>query len=413
VPSEVSSKPKVAKPRPKRAMAVLPVTNSTEAEPEASPKPLERRPSNDAKAARAAKAARSADRFKPMTSQELLRTITELEQELADEQRRVENICNPTGSVSALKIRLGQALLKSTANPAELAKSFAIDTKGRSKGELTMMEFRKSVRKVVDWPNVKDIDGLFQELDADSGGTLDLKELAGFMKKLQEEATFAQGQTEVAQERVGRVTVRRDSARLVMDATAEAEKLDSQLKAEMDNPTIAARLGKELVTKGMKIADLVNSWESTEGEIDQTQFRKNVRRFGIEGEDASMDELFSELDKDGGGTLDLDELRSSLSKLRDAANDSDKSMQHLRKAVEKSWKQAKTLQLELRKQRKAEEAEVRMQQEQAELDAEAVARAAEEAKAAKQAKAMAKKQEEKEAKEAYEKQIQERRKSRG
>ena len=64
-----------------------------------------------------------------------------------------------------------------------------------------------------------------------------------------------------------------------------------------------------LLAKNMKIGDLINSWDATEGDVSQAQFRKNVRGLVVDATAEEMDELFSSIDLDGGGTLDLDELK--------------------------------------------------------------------------------------------------------
>ena len=142
-----------------------------------------------------------------------------------------------------------------------------------------------------------------------------------------------------------------------------------------------------MLRKATKIADLVGSWEATDGTVNKKQFRKNVRTFGIDCDDDAMDELFDELDENKDGILDTDEVREALTNLREASIESDKEAQRLRKVVDQAWKQAKASQIELRKRKKNEEAEEKLKKEAAEAAAAEAERLREVAAAAKAAKA--------------------------
>ena len=357
-----------------------------------------------------AKAARAAERFKTLSSEEMRETVTEFENEIAGEKKIHYDIANPVGgTINVLKHRIGAALVKSGVKIVELVKSWGTDSKGRNTGEISAIEFRKHVRKVLEWPNVKDIDGLFNELDSDGGKTLDTTELTTFMKGLRDHARELQAQMDEVQERIDHLSERLEFAQTVVQNTQEAEQAELMLKVELEKNPIPARIGKELLRKGSKIGDLVNIWESTEGWMDNKQFRKNVRSYGIDGDDNSIDEVFDSFDTVSRGSIDLETLRVGLTGLRDGSQDADKEAQRLKRLVEVSWKQAKASQLELRRLRKQDEADAKAKEEQAALEAEAAARAAVEAREAREARLLAKKQREEEEREAYEAKIAERR----
>ena len=88
---------------------------------------------------------------------------------------------------------LGEQLLKTNAKISELVVSWAMgesSVNNTNKKELTRPEFRKQIKK---WlgdaaPSVKEIDGMFNELDLDGGGTLDLDELTQAIKTMREQA---------------------------------------------------------------------------------------------------------------------------------------------------------------------------------------------------------------------------------
>jgi hypothetical protein len=145
--------------------------------------------------------------------------------------------------------------------------------------------------------------------------------------------------------------------------------------------------------------------------MSRKQFRKNVRSFGIDGDDTAIDELFNSFDKEGRGSLDLDQLRAALTGQRETSIESDKEAARLKKEVDQLWKAAKAGQQERKKRQKAVEAEAKAKKEQAEVEAAEKARAAEEVAAAKDARTAAKKQKEAEDRAAYAEKIRERRKS--
>ena len=328
-------------------------------------------------------------RFKVKTAAELQTNIVELETELTSETDALEEIKRPRngGTVVLLKMALGGALMDSTVKISELVKTWGTDSKGRSTGEISMMEFRKQVRRVQEWKNVKDIDGLFSEIDVDNGGTLDTQELGVFFKQLKEDAGVQRTQIAEVQERIDVLRGRIEFVQEVASTTEEAEFVDKKLKNETNDTSIASRLGNQMLRKATKIADLVGSWEATDGTVNKKQFRKNVRTFGIDGDDDAMDELFDELDENKDGILDTDEVREALTNLREASIESDKEAQRLRKVVDQAWKQAKASQIELRKRKKNEEAEEKLKKEAAEAAAAEAERLKEVAAAAKAAKA--------------------------
>ena len=92
-------------------------------------------------------------RFKVKTAAELQTNIVELETELTSETDALEEIKRPRtgGTVVLLKMALGGALMDSTVKISELVKTWGTDSKGRSTGEISMMEFRKQVRRVQEW----------------------------------------------------------------------------------------------------------------------------------------------------------------------------------------------------------------------------------------------------------------------
>lgn len=160
---------------------------------------------------------------------------------------------------------------------------------------------------------------------------------------------------------------------------------------------------------------MVTAWDKNrEGEIDKPVFAKNVRKMGSEDlkslSDAELGALFESLDDDGGGTLDGEELKAALHKMREASQETDKELARLRKVTVDLWKAAKSAQLQRRKQKKADEAAAAAKAEQDAADARAAADAAAKEEAERVAKKEAAKRRKEEEKEAYDAMIEERRK---
>ena len=75
-----------------------------------------------------------------------------------------------------------------------------------------------------------------------------------------------------------------------------------------------------VLSKNIKVADWVRQWvQDIGGEVNRAGFRKRMLQMGFAEEDGpALDDLFDRLDEDGGGTLDVEELKAALGKLRDA-----------------------------------------------------------------------------------------------
>ena len=104
------------------------------------------------------------------------------------------------------------------------------------------------VAQVVEEPNVKLIDELFNEVDDDGGGSLDVAELTAAMRKLQETARANEGELASVAERIAFLQSRAEAWGEVADKTAEAEESEAKLEAVRSNKSISARVGAVLVS---------------------------------------------------------------------------------------------------------------------------------------------------------------------
>ena len=321
--------------------------------------------------------AKAAERFKMQTSEELRELIASFKGTLQEEQTSL------AGLQSTLKQTLGTSLFKKDKKIPELVKSWAI------KAEISKMDFRKHVRAEIEWTNVKEIDELFNEIDADHGGTLDVPELTAAMKDLQAEAKAKSAHVDAITGQIAKLEARIKDVEDVMRATEAAETQEHEYEVIKGGHSIEAMLGKELMRRSTKITDLVNTWESTNGEIDKAQFRRNVRSMGIEANDETLNGLFDSQDKDGGGTLDLGEIRRALEVWKMAMNEADKKAASMKKTIAALWKSAKTAQMDLSKQQADEAAAAKAEAEAAAQRLEEEQLLAREAAKLKQARALA------------------------
>lgn len=281
---------------------------------------------------------------------------------LRDAVRAQHELHNRTPS---LRVQLGEAL-----NAASSTTSFPFWAQAIAKGvsttslaasttsatKFSRMAFRQEVRKLVKGPSAKDIDVLFNELDVDGGGTLDLTELRTAMKSLSAMAREHSRERAGVLERIEHLKLRLGQAEGAVEATRAAESAQARLEELRAKRSIEARVGRLLAARNVKVSDCVNSWESTNGEVSKAQFRKNLKSLGLEeGGVLESDALFDSLDLDGGGTLDLDELKNALLLLQEAAKAEDREMAKLRKSTVELAKEAKAAQAELERRWKEDE----------------------------------------------------------
>ena len=100
---------------------------------------------------------------------------------------------------------------------------------------------------------------------------------------------------------------------------AEAAELEKK-GSEGDKPTLGIQLGLLLLTKDDFIKRVLKDWDSKgKGEFLKAEFRLNLRNVGLNPSSAEADSLFDSWDEDGGGSLDLKELKEALLKAQAAA----------------------------------------------------------------------------------------------
>ena len=101
------------------------------------------------------------------------------------------------------------------------------------------------------------VDALFDNLDLDGGGDLDLEELSAGLEILLETAAKATGQQEALQEMLDSYNERAALYDQAAIATEAAEAVEVEIRALVDNPSIQLRAGKQLIkyTKDSQLSE--------------------------------------------------------------------------------------------------------------------------------------------------------------
>jgi Ca2+-binding EF-hand superfamily protein len=85
--------------------------------------------------------------------------------------------------------------------------------------------------------------------------------------------------------------------------------------------TMSSKLGNILMNKSIKVGDLIKEWDrNNDGDVSKNEFRVNVRKLGLEVVDGKdLDKLYDELDRSGGGSIDVADLKVALVQLQNDA----------------------------------------------------------------------------------------------
>ena len=241
------------------------------------------------------------------------------------------------------------------------------------------------------------------------GGSLEFSELKPALKKLQTRSERADADAAAIREKAAAMRVKAEEVRAIGSITESSERTEFRLKELEDNQSIEARLGAMIMKRNMKIGEVVSKWDKDgDNTVSRAEFRQNVKELGVDDKSSTakndINALFDSLDTDGGGALDLEEVKILFKKLLDSAVAAAQELKELTKAKDKVRRSAARKHSELAAQRVEEAAEAAAATEAAQRAAEekkaAAAAAKEEARLAKEAKKLAAEEEKRRMEEA-------------
>lgn len=340
-----------------------------------------------------------------------LLTSALLEAAIADCKEKVEAgqaLIDP--SKKTLTTIIGEAIVASGMKAQQLVQTWA----KRGSEPLNKIDFRTHVRKLLDEykPDSKQIDALFETLDDDKGGTLDLAEIQRALKKMQDAASVAARYAAGIEEKIERITSLESLAKVALDATVVTEQTTVTLEQLGTNKSVSARLGAQVVSKRMKVVDVIQKWDANgDGVLDKGEFRQNVKSLGVNAESTEIDELFDEL-ASGGKALTIPLLRNALKVVTDDAAATDKRIRDLQFELVEQTKTARATQQTYKKRQKEEEVLAQAAEEAAAKENEEKAAIAAEAQAKRMAEQAEKKAAALAAKAEFDRKVRDKRQSR-
>uniref|UniRef100_A0A7S2IJD3 EF-hand domain-containing protein n=1 Tax=Haptolina brevifila TaxID=156173 RepID=A0A7S2IJD3_9EUKA len=190
-------------------------------------------------------------------------------------------------------------------------------------GSVTKQEFRLSIRKLFGKTKVdtKEVDSLFQRLDADGGGALNTSELKSAFKSLKDTASNSEEKTASQKATAEKFRQRAEQYRELAAVAHQSEQAATKL-LETRKGTVGSKVGAAINAKNTKLSDIMKQWDASgDGELSKSEFRNNVLSLGVKDiTDTDIDGLFDSLDSDGGGALDMDEVKKAIKRLQEQAN---------------------------------------------------------------------------------------------
>jgi len=192
-----------------------------------------------------------------------------------------------------IQYSLYESLSRSAGRVVDLFKR--IDRDGSN--SVDKREFRKAIRALgfsADFYRTADVDAVFDALDEDGGGCIDLLELT---KKLKP-STVATNKHRLRKRTEGK--------------RGQALAAHNKLTAT-DGHGATEQLSQLLIANRVRMIDLFRSWdEDGNGLIDKGEFSRALRVLGLDAPEATIKALFASWDKDDSGVLEFKELNRIL-----------------------------------------------------------------------------------------------------
>ena len=282
----------------------------------------------------------------------------------------MEDILDP--SKKKMEILIGEAL--QGVKVMQLVQSWG---NTESLSLITKITFRQHVRKLLEKVDIvvpitaKQIDALFERLDQDKGGALEINEVKDALKSLQNAAAAAAKDSGGIREKIERILVREALGKEALTATREMEEANAEMERLLSNKTVPAKLGVQMLVKRMKVADVIQKWDpNNEGKLDKTSFRQQVKGLGVDAEGREIEEYYDTLNTEGDKSLSMTIIRETLKTIIDDATARDQSLREIKKNLGELAKSARAAQQAYKKQQRIDDALAAVEGEEAEKIAE-------------------------------------------
>ena len=161
-----------------------------------------------------------------------------------------------------------------------------------------------------------ELDSLYDSMDLDGSGNLDIGEMKEALKGLQSDLKGVRQQNK---RRLEYVADLRAVAALYQASIEDAEgyqiaKLQAERMKRAAAPNSPAMgLATLFKKKNLDVLQVVESWDDDGGgSVDSDEFATKVRQLGLEGTDAELLDLFQLLDDDNSGELEISELLTAM-----------------------------------------------------------------------------------------------------
>ena len=308
-------------------------------------------------------------------SKELLK-VSALAEVMAEQQKaaKLEEAKLGTKEFRTLAMELG-TLLQQKASEDKTGKfmeNLMLQWDPNRDGNISKMEFRSNVKKLLPKADTKEIDALFEQLDDDGSGEMDVSEVKYALKKLQNAAVKASKKAAATHGTADALREKAAATQRVIDVTGEHEDALKELE-DCNKKSVGAALGGVVKDKGLNVNDIVQKWGvATPGQVKMSEFRQGVVGLLPTTGGTEVDFLFASLDTDGGGSLDAEEMKEAIRVLMKESGAVKEHIRSVKQKVTDTLKAAKTAQKAWREERRAEQ----------EAAAEAAAKAAREAEEA-------------------------------
>ena len=346
--------------------------------------PATQRKGSTAAAAAAAAPSSSADEAepdaKPVPKFEFVGNVEKLQDIIVGYLAKAEEEEGKTFDTVGSK--LGRLLLDKKVDVPALMKEWDRN----NDGDISKQEFRLNVRKLgmgdADATTAQ-LDALYDSLDLDGSGNLDIGEMKEALKALQADVKEVVGRNKRLTDYVADLRAVADLYKASVadaDGFQKAKISQDRVKRAGTNGSPPQMLATLFKKKGLNVHEVVSKWDQDGGgSVDQGEFAGHVRDLGLDASDHELSELFQLLDDDASGELEISEVALAMKNLLTMASSAKEA-----KAAEKAATAVTA------KKRKAAEAS-QMAAYEAMLEAERKHDAAEEsAGAAAKAKAKAK-----------------------